>query len=389
MATTPTITAAGISAPTYNDIYQYLIGRFQAIYGEDIYIEPDSQDGQWIAELALAIYNSNAVAVDVFNSFSPAYSQGAQLSALVQLNGIARKVPTRSTAVGQVGGVIGTVITGGVVADTGGNLWDLPASVTIGGSGLETVTVTAQTDGNLTAPIGTITRIYNPQLGWQTFTNTVAAVAGDPVETDAELRQRRAQSVATPSQSIKAGIYAAVANISGVQRLMVYENDTNATDGDGIPAHSICVVAEGGDSTEIATAINNRKSPGVQTYGGTTVSVTDRYGLVTEINFDSLAPTDVYFDITIKALPGYVSTIGDAMKTALADFVNALDIGEDVYVSQASAATSLSGTANGQTFYISDFKLGTSPSPVGTGNIAIAFNAAAICDTANIDITVT
>jgi len=384
----PTVDSAGIHIPSYSDIYQSLLADFRAIYGSDIYVEPDSQDGQWIAILAAAFNNSNQAMVAVFQSFSPTYAQGAGLSSVVKINGIARGIATKSTAVGTVTGVAGTIITTGAVQDESGNLWDLPASVTIPLSGAISVTVTARDAGNLVAGVGIIAKIATPQLGWQSFSNTSAAIAGAPVEEDATLRGRQTISTSLPALTVLDAILAAVANVPGVTRYTAVENDTATTDSNGIPAHSISIVVLGGTVLEVATAIG-RKAPGIQTYGTTSQQIVDVYGLPTTINFFLLSQTNVYFAITIKALTGYVSTTGTALIAALVDFVNSLAIGEDVYQSQAQAAASLINLEVGQTFYIVSLFLGTSPAPGGTANIAIPFNAAAVCATPNIALTVT
>ena len=57
----PTISASGITAPTYADIYAYFQAKYQAIYGTDVYIDPDSQDGQLLAVFAQAIADCNSV----------------------------------------------------------------------------------------------------------------------------------------------------------------------------------------------------------------------------------------------------------------------------------------------------------------------------------------
>ena len=385
----PVITAAGIDAPTFDDILASLQASFRSIYGPDIYIAEDSQDGQWIAVLAKAIYDSNQAAVAVFQSFSPTYSFGAQLSSLVKLNGLSRLVETNSTVQGTVGGVAGTIITDGVVQDTSGNLWNLPSPVTIPVSGSLTVTATAQKAGAIQATTGAVNKIYNPQYGWQSFINTAPAVTGAPVETDAELRIRQSVSTAQPALAIKDSIDAGIGQVDGVVRHIVYENDTGSTDADGIPAHSMAAVIKGGVVADIAAAIALRKPPGAQTYGTTSAAVYDRNGLATTINWFALTEKNVYFAVTIKALAGYVATTGDAIKQALADFVNSLDIGEDVYYSQAYAAAALSGQAIGQTFYITDFRLGFAAAPTGTTNLTVAFNEAAIGASANTGLAVT
>ena len=384
----PTIDATGIKVPSYSDIYQSLVASFQAIYGSDIYIAPDSQDGQWIAIIAQAISDCDQAAVQVFNCFGPTYSQGAQLSSLVKINGLTRLIPTNSTAIGNAVGVAGTIITNGVVQDINGNLWNLPSTVTIDTSGSATVTVTAQQPGTIIALAGSINIITNPQLGWQSFVSTTDAVPGSAVETDAALRIRQAESTALPALSVKDAIFAEIANVPGVQRLTVYENDTGITDVNGVPSHSISAIVEGGDSTSIATAIALSKTPGTGTYGTTTVPITDKYGLVNNISFFELQKIQIYFAITIVPLAGYVSTTGDALKAALVAFIDNIDIGEDAYVSQASAAASLNGQAIGNTFYIATFYMGTTPSPTSGNNVTINYNQAAECSTGNIVLTV-
>jgi uncharacterized phage protein gp47/JayE len=384
----PVIDSTGISAPTYNDIYQSLIAQFQVIYGSDIYIAADSQDGQWIAILAQSIFDSNQVAVSVFLSFSPNYAQGAQLSSLVKLNGLQRNVATNSTAVGTVMGQAGAVITGGVVQDADGNLWNLPSPITIPVSGEVSVTATAQNAGNLYAASGTINKIFNPQLGWQTFSNTAAANPGTAVETDAQLRIRQAISTSTPALSIREAILGSILNIHGVTRALIIDNDTGAIDVNGVPAHSMGIVVEGGSNTDIGAAIAKRKPPGAQTYGTSSVVVYDIYNLPTTINYFILATTNIYFAVTIKALTGYVATTASAIQQALTDFCNGLGVGDDVYATQSQAIAALQNLSVGKTFYITDFRLGTAASPTGTTNLTIAFNYAAKCSNSNTVITV-
>lgn len=385
----PTVSNTGISAPQYSDIYQSLIATFQNIYGSDIYVAPDSQDGQFLAVIAAAINDSNQAMISVFQGYSPYYAQGTGLSAQVKLNGLTRLTATNSSAVGVVTGVVGTIITNGVVQDAGGNLWNLPTSVTIPTGGSISVTVTAQQPGSISATVGTINQIYNPQVGWQTFSNTSAAVAGQATETDAALRIRQAASVATPALAVRDAIYAAIGAVTGVGRYTVYENPTGSTDANGVPAHAIACVVEGGSVADITSAIFLRKPPGIQTYGTTSYTQTSPLGLTSVINYFVLGQVNIYFAVTIKALPGYLSTTTADIISALVAYVKSLVIGESVYVSQTSAIASMIGLPEGQTFYITDFRLGTAASPTGTSNIAIAYNQGANCAASNITVTVT
>jgi uncharacterized phage protein gp47/JayE len=355
----PTISAAGITIPSYNDVLQSLVASMQQIYGSDIVVSPDSQDGQWLAVIAQAITDQNNAAVALYNSFSPVYAQGSQLSSLVKLNGLSRNVPTNSTAVGTVTGSVGISIVNGVVKDVNGNLWNLPAAVTIPISGSIVVTVTAQQPGSTPAQIGDISQIFNPQYGWTSFTNTSSATVGAPVESDATLRRRQAASTSLPALGILASIFAAIGNVPGVTRWQVYENATGAPDSNGVPAHSFCSVVEGGTTTAIAAAIVSRKPPGIQTFGTTTVNGKDAVNLPYAINYSVLAYTQVFVNYVIQSLSGYTAAVGTDSLNAIVAFINSLTIGESLYYTQLLAAAQLVTLAEGQTFYIASLVIGT------------------------------
>lgn len=387
----PVVTGTGISAPSYNDVYLSLVARFQAIYGSDIYISPDSQDGQWLGVLAQAIYDSGQAAVKVFQAFSPTYAQGAGLSSLVKLTGITRAIPTNSIATVTVGGNANATIVNGIAQDDAGNLWNLPASVTIPTSGSIDVTATAQQPGAISAIAGAIHIINNPQLGWQTVTNAAAATAGAPVETDATLRVRQYKSTAISALGIRESIFAIVSNLPGVTSCTVHDNDTGTTDSDGVPAHSIAVIVGGGAIQDIVNAIGENKPPGAQTYGTTSGTYTDQYGLTTPINFFVLAQVPIYYAVTVQPLNGFdsVNTPG-LIQAALAAYTNSLDIGEDVSYFQAISAAGLPD-ANGRpnnTFKLTQLFLGFAPLPATITDLTIVFSAQAQGIAANASITV-
>ena len=185
------VDATGFHYPDYPTVLQYLTDEYKNIYGADTYLDPDSQDGQWLAIQALAIFDTMQVAAKVYNSFSPLTAQSDALSRNVKINGIRRRAATYSTADLTIVGQAGTVIVNGQAEDTLSQKWNLPASVTIPTGGSIVVTATAVDVGSITAAPSTINKIATPTLGWQTVNNVAAAIVGVPVETDAELRRRQ------------------------------------------------------------------------------------------------------------------------------------------------------------------------------------------------------
>lgn len=378
------ITSTGISAPTYAQILQSLKESFQAIYGSDVYVEADSQDGQWLATIASAIDDNNQAMINTYNAFSPTYAQGVGLSSTVKINGIQRESPSFSTAVGNVVGVAGSVITNGVVIDNNNNKWNLPASVVIPGGGTIAVTVTAQQPGSIVALTGTINRVGTPQKGWQSFLSTADATRGNPIETDATLRKRQTTAASLPSNSPLGGVLAALQNLPGVTRVLVYENATGAPDANGIPARSISVIIEGGDVALIAQTIGQKKTPGVATYGNTAQNYIDPItGIVYVIQFYVLASQASSVQITVQAMSGWNASILAKIQNSVSDYINSIQIGSPVQISRLWGPAYLNGSPDAKTYEITILQLD------GAGiDVPVPFNKVASCDPSNVVITV-
>lgn len=398
-----TITAAGISAPSFADILASLQASYQAIFGQDVYLDPDSQDGQWLAVIANAINDVNQQAIALYNSFSPTFAVGAGLSSLVKINAIRRNVPSPSTVVLAVTGQPGTEIVDGIVGDNQ-NLntqWALPPVVVIPGGGSINVTATCTQLGAFSAAAGTLINIVTPTAGWQSVTNAAPASPGLPFETDAALRARQTLSTSFPALTPIGAIVAAIAAVPGVSRSIVYENDTAGTDGNGVPSHSISAVVQGGDVTAVATAIEEKKSPGTGTFGTTSVVVNDPQGVPITINFFELALTRIYLNVTLTRRAGFVGTTAALVQEALSQFVSTLAIGGTIYYTRLFTPANLEGSAAqlatglsqaqlealGATYDITALTVGTAPAPAGVVDVPIAFNAAASLAVADITVT--
>lgn len=377
---------SGLHYPDYPTVLTYLQGEYRTIYGADTYLEADSQDGQWVAILALAMFDSMQVAAAVYNSFSPLTAQRDALSRNVKINGIARLVASYSTADLTIVGQAGTTILNGQAKDTLDQKWNLPASVTIPVGGSVVVTATAAEVGAVSAAAGTINKIATPTLGWQTVNNVAAATVGDPVETDAELRRRQAQSTMIPSLSVMEGIVGAVASLAGVNRYRGYENDTNTTNADGVPAHAISLVVEGGTTQTIAETIAAKKTPGTATYGTTSYTTYDQYGVPNIINFFRPTPATISIEVSLTARTGYLSTTADAIKAALVDYVSNLLIGDNIYISKLYVPANLSNQAVGETFDVTQIRIKKGAGSWVTTNLSLAFNE--IAQTALTNVTV-
>ena len=385
-----TVTAQGISAPAYQTILTTITGYFQQIYGTDAYLDPDSKDGQMVALVALAIHDANNTAIAVYNSFSPSTGMTDALSRNVKINGISRRAATNSTADLTLSGAAGTTITNGSVKDANGIIWNLPASVTIGPGGTVIATSTCSVSGAVAAVAGSVSKINTPTRGWLSVTNASAATVGSAAETDSELRIRQRQSVALPSLTPFAALDGAIANVTGVTRHKLYENDTGSQDTNGLPAHSVAAIVDGGDINAIAQVIQSKKGQGVATFGSTSVTVPDAWQNPHTISFSRSSPVPVFVAITLKVFQGYTTQVGNDIKKAIADYVNSLDIGDDLLLSRVYSPANLGVVSGGESRYydINSLQIGRSAATVAPANIVTAFNEAVTCSVDNITVTV-
>ncbi|WP_438336332.1 baseplate J/gp47 family protein [Klebsiella pneumoniae] len=386
-----TVTAEGISAPDYQTVLDTITGYFQQIYGSDAYLDPDSKDGQMVALVALAIHDANNTAISVYRSFSPATAVGDALTSNVKINGITRRAATNSTVDLLLTGTVGTTITNGSVRDTNSVIWNLPATVVIGTDGTVVATATCANSGAVAAVAGSVNGINTPTRGWASVTNPLAATGGIEAETDAELRVRQSQSVALASLTPFAAVDGAIANVEGATRHKLFENDTETTDANGLPAHSISAIVEGGDATEIANTIRSTKGQGVSTYGTTAVIVTDKYGNPYTIRFSRPVDVPIYVSITIQALTGYSSEVGDEMKAAVAAYINSLAIGDSVLLSRVYSPANLGVVSGGNARYydIMELLIGRTAEGVAAANVVLAYDESASCSVDNIALVVT
>lgn len=387
----PYIDSTGLHIPLYQDIRDYLLSQYTAIYGQSVTSNISTTDVQSIAIFALMTNDCFQLAQAVFNGMSPMTAIGVQQDSLYKLNGIARLPSTYSTATLTVTGSPYTQMTNRIAQDVNGNLWDLLPNFQIPQSGTIDVSATCETSGSINAAIGTITIRQNPVQGWATVINNAAAAPGTPVEPDSYFRARQTWSVVLPSQSLVQGTVAGIAAVPGVTRYgtVGIENPTNSTDSYGNPPHSISMVVEGGANSDVANAIYLNKTPGAYTNGTTTVTVTDPItGQQMPINF--FRPTYVPIFVTVKVVPlqGYTSQVLTNIQNAIVTYLNSLQIGEELTISALyGVALSVMPDLTKPMFSITVMKAGTASGTQGTTDIPVNFNQVVQGIAANVVVT--
>lgn len=354
----PYIDETGMHIPSYEDIRDDLINSMKQIFGQDIYIDEDTMDYQQISIFAKKIYDTNALALLAYNNRTPNTSIGVGLDNLCSFVGISRKPATYSVVNLTITGTPSAIIENGQASD-GTYIWDLPEQVIIPDSGVIIVEAKCHVAGNIQAAPDSITQIVTPTFGWTGVTNNSSATSGSDIETDADLRGRYAESAYSPSSTVFDGIDAAIRTVSGVKRVKGYENDTNVAIQDpDLDPHSIMFVVEGGADNEVAEQILYKKTPGCGTVGETAVDLFTAMGNTTTIKFQRPAAVTIKVEISITTLSGYNTAFADEIKNRIVDYINGLDIGENLYTNMLIAIASSVNLSSSPSFVVTSLKTG-------------------------------
>lgn len=374
--TAPYIDELGMHIPTYNEILQDLLTSMKQIFGSDIYLDEDSMDYQQISIFAKKIYDTNSLALLVYNNRTANTSVGVGLDNLCSLVGIKRKPATKSSCQLTITGDPGTVITNGKAGD-GTHNWILPEEVTIPSNGTIVVQTECETDGYITAAPNTINNIVTPLYGWLGVTNQYSATPGRNVESDANLRARYYVSTMLPAVSIFDSMLASLGSITDVKRVKGYENDTNQISSEGFPPHSVTFVVEDGDEGQIAEMIYNKKTPGCYTNGTTDIEIISESGNVTHIRFYRPTYKNVWVKVNITKLAGYNDSAVDNIKNALVNYIKSADIHDTIYrqILMSVVIGQLTSTTSPE-FSVTDVQISTNGTTYSQNDLALAFNEA-------------
>jgi uncharacterized phage protein gp47/JayE len=372
----PSVGPNGLAVPGYQSILADNLQAYLNIYGQNQYIGPDSAIYQLLSILSLKQADNNTGLQLTYNQSSPKTAVGTGLDRVVAMNGLAREAATFSTAILNLTGTAGAVLTNAFAQDVNGNLWAIPSPTTLG-AGTTTVTAVCTTPGAVAAPANTINIVATPQPGWTppsaTVNNPVAANPGLPAESDSALRARQAISMALPSTTPIASTVAALLAIDGVTRIAPgyptpggpgssIENPTGGVDSWGNPPHSISLVIENGDNQTIANTIYAKKTIGCFTNGTTAVVVTDAVtGWEETISFFRPSYVPIFALIKVHGYTGTpTSATLAAVQAAVVAYLNDLAIGETVSIGAVNyEATAINAVLTAPGFGVQSLQLGT------------------------------
>lgn len=303
--------------PTQSSVTETLCGTPTTVVPQGSVIAVQNGGPQFSTAAAATIESDTAwhISTTYFipSDIGERVTNGGQIYQLTQIG-------TTASSGGPVGTTPNSPITDGTC------LW-----VWIGtGTGSVDVQCNSVAYGPQLAPADTLTVISTPVAGWSSALNQLDATPGIPTETDTQLRIRRLEELSLHGNARVDAIQAqlvALADSAGQALLTtanVFENDTDTTDGFGLPPHSIQAIClyPGAPlaviDQQIATTILASKAGGINTYGGQSQTVADAQGVDHTINFDYPTEEWVWLKVTITPASNYG---GDAaVQTAITSY---------------------------------------------------------------------
>lgn len=395
------LTSTGYSVKSQNDWFDEEKQLYLDI-DSNWNLDPSTPDGLKIAHDAEIFSALDEVLQQAYNSKDPNKASGYDLDVICALTGTTRSEGTASTVTGFVlKGVAGTQVPAGTRFESSvtGYRFALDQTWTLDSSGAATVDITCTTIGEIEADANTITTIVDTVAGLVSVNNPSSATPGTAAESDGSLRVKRATAVGRPGNNQIDSMLGELYAVNGTRRVKVYENDTNTTDPNGLPPHSIAPIIDGGTDADVAMAIYTKKNPGVALYqAGTPVSVdvtSPTYpGNVKTIKFSRPKYVDMIIVVTIKNDGSLPSNTQDLIRDAFIEFasgglvpaefgfkVDGFDIGETVPYSTLytpiNKVIGQYGNSYVQTLTVNG----------GTTNVTIAFNELSRWTSSNITVT--
>lgn len=322
--------ANGLQVRTRDEIDAYLTGKYQEIYGADINLDPETPDGQFKGILIQEIVDLQDLLVAIYNSFDPDNAIGVTLYQRVAINGIQVQggtftitpitlVNDRSVTLWGLDEVDEADPLLYIIQDNAGNRWFLQETQAGLSAGSHSLSFRSELPGaQLTMP-NTITVPVTIVLGVVSVNNpTTPSEIGVNQESDAALKIRRQKSVAGGSQGYHAALYTALSNLSGMTSAYIYENESDVTDSDGTPSHSIWVIISGSAAAEdIAMAIFQKRNAGCGMRGDQTYTVQQPGGGPIVIRWDNVITQNVFIILSLSSIDSSVPPNVQAIREGL------------------------------------------------------------------------
>lgn len=340
------LTKTGIKTQSAEEILKEMRQRFINIFGANVNLDPNSINGQLIAEFVNFILENDLKYLEMFNNFNIDYASGVWLDAIGRLFLIDRIQGSPSEVMMMITGLTGLAIPLNFEVSDGTNIWYAPQEYTV--DNINTMRFLSRETGMIAAAANTINQELTPLNGIESVTNPSAAVLGTQEETDFSFRQRIKNLQALNSNGQILSLQSELAAIS--DNFVVLENYTNKQaeiQGASVDAHSIFVCIAGGSDKQIAQALFNKKALGCGMTGSTsyTLKLADGQQFTAKFTRPALIPVKIKMGIkNVDTQPYNFKAL--AAGTILNLFNSLAKVGVNLYSSEFIRAVANAGVSD-------------------------------------------
>ena len=314
----------GIITQNLTEILDERENNLKPIMGEDFIIDKTTPIGNMeLADASSELSIQELIAWLIPNQLDANTAQGYFLDCICEKNRIYRKQPQYTTLNFKLFGTKDSSFLAGDITVTdsiSGLYYDLNENCIIGEDGTVVAKFICQDYGE-NYPLETSKLdIQTPVVGLDSVElnlDNLNLVVGRLTETDEELRRRRMYSVQQTSTTTLGSIQAVIYSIDGVQHVTYFENDTETTDGRGLPMKSFEFIVDGGDEVEITDAIFNNKTVGTRAFGTTQIVKHDSEGNTYYICYTKAKPVNIGIDIELEVGSAQSNSWSNKIKDAL------------------------------------------------------------------------
>ena len=301
------IDANGFKAESFTEILTRLSNGLKDIYGQDINLDQDTQDGQQLGIQANIISDFQDLALYIYNSMDPDLADGANFDKLLKLLARTRLPSSRSTVdIEMVLSKTVSIPASYTIKDLNNQNWIIGTAQTLD-AGTHLVSFYSEDWGNITAEPNTINEQVTILTEVVSINNPESAISGRDEESIVQVRERRNKILEINASSTIGSIIGKILDLNGVIDAVPYENMTKIYDPvRDIQPNSYWIVVKGGDIAQISEIIAKDKTGGTGLKGQVETVYIEKFvrkdGSVREfyhdVKFDR--PTEVSIHIKFK-----------------------------------------------------------------------------------------
>ncbi len=211
------------------------------------------------------------------------------------------------------------------------------------GSGADDAEAECTENGPTEATSGDLTVIATPIGGWTSVINLLDADLGSNEESDAHLRLKRdeelsADNASTPDAIREAILKPLTEGGAGATACTVFFNNTDVTDGDGVPPHSVECLVTGGEDQDIFDKVFEVVAAGIGYYGTEIGTALDSEGTSHTVKFTRPDEIEIWVTVTLTYDAALYPADGDdQVIAAIVAFGDAQKTGKDAVATQIGA----------------------------------------------------